>query len=129
MILQTIVLCKEILIGCDAQRYQLQFSFGTIAQGQRCDYRRDCAARRLRMTYEIEFKPRALKDLKVLPKHAQRRIMARIDGLSGDLAGDVKKLTNFSPEYRLRVGDYRVLFEVEGEKVLIYRVIHRKDAY
>jgi mRNA interferase RelE/StbE len=64
------------------------------------------------MTYEIEFKSRALKDLKALPE-----------------AGDVKKLTNFTPEYRLRVGDNRVLFEVVGNRIIVYRIIHRKDAY
>jgi mRNA interferase RelE/StbE len=55
--------------------------------------------------------------------------MARIEGLQDNLAGDVKKLTNFTPEYRLRVGDYRVLFEIEGAIVVVYRVLHRKDAY
>ncbi len=49
--------------------------------------------------------------------------------MKNGLSGDVKRLTNFSPEYRLRVGDYRVLFEVEDEKILIYRIKHRKDAY
>jgi mRNA interferase RelE/StbE len=49
--------------------------------------------------------------------------------MKDDLAGDVKRLTNFTPEFRLRVCEYRVLFEVEGNKVLIYRVRHRKDAY
>lgn len=49
--------------------------------------------------------------------------------MKDDLAGDVKRLTNFSPEYRLRVGDYRVLFEVDGNKIVIYRIKHRKDAY
>jgi mRNA interferase RelE/StbE len=81
------------------------------------------------MTYEIDFKPRALKDLKTLPKSAQRRILAKIEAMQNDLAGDVKRLTNFTPEYRLRVGDYRVLFEVEEDKMVIYRVAHRKDAY
>jgi mRNA interferase RelE/StbE len=81
------------------------------------------------MTYEIELKPRAFKDLQALPKSTQRRIVAKIEGLADDLAGDVKRLTNFTPEYRLRVGDYRVLFEVEGTNVVVYRVLHRKDAY
>jgi len=81
------------------------------------------------MTYSIEFKPRAIKDLKALPDSAKRRIMARIEALREDLAGDVKKLTNYTAEYRLRVGDYRVLFEVDGAKIVIYRVLHRKDAY
>ena len=81
------------------------------------------------MTYEIEFKPRAIKDLQTLPRDIQRRILAKIESLSKDLAGDVKRLTNFTPEYRLRVGDYRVLFEVEANVVIVYRVLHRKDAY
>ena len=64
-----------------------------------------------------------------MPEATQRRILARIEALQDDLAGDVKKLTNFTPEYRLRVGNYRALFEVEGEQVVIYRIMHRKDAY
>ena len=81
------------------------------------------------MIYEIQFKPRALKDLKALPASAQRHVIAKIEALRNDLAGDVKKLTNFTPEYRLRVGDYRVLFEVVGRRIIVYRIIHRKDAY
>ena len=49
--------------------------------------------------------------------------------MSYGLDGDVKQLTNFSPEYRLRIGDYRVLFEVEQNKIAIYRIRHRKDVY
>ena len=49
--------------------------------------------------------------------------------MANNLAGDVKRLTNFTPEYRLRVGDYRVLFEVDGDKLIMYRILHRKDAY
>jgi mRNA interferase RelE/StbE len=48
--------------------------------------------------------------------------------MKDNLAGDVKRLTHFTPEYRLRVGDYRVLFEVEGSRVIVYRVKHRRDA-
>jgi mRNA interferase RelE/StbE len=81
------------------------------------------------MNYDIEFKPRALKDLKSLPSAAQRRVLVKIEDLQNDLAGDVKKLTNYSPEYRLRVGNYRVLFEVDKSNVVIYRIVHRKDAY
>lgn len=81
------------------------------------------------MTYEIEFKPRALKDLKAISKQDARRIVARVAALRNDLAGDVKRLTDFTPEYRLRVGDFRALFEIEGNKVVIYRIVNRKDAY
>jgi mRNA interferase RelE/StbE len=67
--------------------------------------------------------------LEGLPESAQRRVIAKIEALRNDLAGDVKKLTNFTPEYRLRVGDNRVLFEVVGNRIIVYRIIHRKDAY
>lgn len=40
-----------------------------------------------------------------------------------------KQLTNFTPEYRLRVGNYRVLFEIEKKIINIYRIRHRKQAY
>lgn len=50
--------------------------------------------------------------------------------LCDNLAGNVKRLTNFTPEYRLRIGDYRVLFEVEEtSRVVVYRVRHRREAY
>ena len=81
------------------------------------------------MQYDIEFKPRALKDLKALSPRERARIVAKVEGLQNGLVSDVKRLTNFTPEYRLRVGDYRVLFEIEGESLVIYRVMHRGEAY
>lgn len=81
------------------------------------------------MTYEIEFKPRALKDLKALSAIDAKRVLGKIEALGDDLKGDVKKLTNHSPEYRLRVGKFRVLFEVDDARVIIYRILPRKDAY
>jgi mRNA interferase RelE/StbE len=77
----------------------------------------------------IEFKPRAVKDLDSLDRQVGRRVLEKIRGLENNLAGDVKRLTNFTPEYRLRVGDYRVLFEIEGDRVIIYRIKHRSRAY
>jgi len=42
---------------------------------------------------------------------------------------NIKKLTNFEPAYRLRIGDYRVLFYVIGDEIFIDRILHRKEAY
>ncbi|MFH1671917.1 MAG: type II toxin-antitoxin system RelE/ParE family toxin [Pseudomonadota bacterium] len=81
------------------------------------------------MKYEIELKPTSLKDCKKIPKHQLKRIFKQIENMSNDLKGDVKRLTNFTPEYRLRVGDYRILFETEKSKIIIYRIRHRKDVY
>jgi mRNA interferase RelE/StbE len=81
------------------------------------------------MTYEIELKPKAIKDLKSIDAIKRKKIVSRMEDLKNDLAGDVKRLTNFTPEYRLRVGSYRVLSKVVAERVVIYRIRHRKDAY
>jgi hypothetical protein len=56
------------------------------------------------MIYKVEFKPRALKDLKGLPASESVRIVAKAEALQNGLEGDVKRLTHFTPEYRLRVG-------------------------
>jgi mRNA interferase RelE/StbE len=70
-----------------------------------------------------------VRDIERLPSRIQAQVLARIEEMSNDLKGDVKRLTNFTPEFRLRVGDYRVLFEVEGKTIVIYRIRHRREAY
>ena len=42
---------------------------------------------------------------------------------------DLKKLKGSKNEYRLRVGNYRVLFELEGKRIVVYTVGPRKDIY
>ncbi len=79
--------------------------------------------------YRVELMPKAIKDLKHIPKPYAKNVLDKIQVLEGGLTGDIKKLTNFSPEYRLRVGKYRVLFEIENQAILVYRVKHRKEAY
>jgi len=81
------------------------------------------------MKYAILFKPRAMKDIRRIPSQAQAGLLRRIEDMGDNLKGDVKKLADHTPEYRLRVGDYRVLFEIEGESVIVYRVLHRREAY
>ena len=81
------------------------------------------------LRYDIQFKPRAVRDIERLPSRIQAQVLARIEEMSNDLKGDVKRLTNFTPEYRLRVGNYRVLFEVEKETIVIYRIRHRREVY
>jgi mRNA interferase RelE/StbE len=82
-----------------------------------------------KMRYEVQFKPRAIKDIESLNSKFQLRIIKKIEEMSDNLKGDVKHLTDSTPEFRLRVGDYRVLFEIEGESIIIYRIRHRREAY
>ncbi|GAX34777.1 type II toxin-antitoxin system RelE family toxin [Nodularia sp. NIES-3585] len=77
----------------------------------------------------IEFKPKVIKDLQKIPVNDRECIINKIEAMQDDLQGDVKRLTNFTPEYRLRVGDYRVLFELAEQTIIIYRVKHRSKAY
>jgi mRNA interferase RelE/StbE len=81
------------------------------------------------MKYTIELKPKAVKDLKSIQQKDRKKILDRMDALEDDLSGNVKKLTNFTPEYRMRSGNWRVLFEVEESRIIIYRIRRRKEAY
>jgi len=81
------------------------------------------------MLYEIEIKPKAIKDCRRMPKGVAQQIYDKIEEMSDGLKGKVKQLTNHTPEYRLRVGDYRVLFEVSDKTIVVYRIKHRSDAY
>lgn len=81
------------------------------------------------MKYQVELKPRAERDLKGLSAADRERVVERLRWLEDDLRGDVKRLTQHFPEYRMRVGDWRVLFEVVGNQVIVYRIRNRREAY
>lgn len=81
------------------------------------------------MKYQLEIMPKAAKDLESVPKKDVVKILKKINEMENGLKGDVKRLTNFTPEYRLRYGNWRILFEVEGDRIIIYRIMHRKDVY
>jgi len=81
------------------------------------------------MKYRIRYAAAVVKELGKMSPDVSRRIRSKISRLSDGLAGDVKRLTNFSPEYRLRVGDWRVLFNVDGDMISIEQVRHRSEAY
>ena len=70
-----------------------------------------------------------MKDLRSIDGQQSKKILEKIRKLENDLAGDVKRLVDFDKAYRLRVGDYRVLFDVQSNHIVIYRVRHRREAY
>jgi len=81
------------------------------------------------MRYQLQYKKEALDDLEGLSPDVARRVVRKIERMRNDLAGDVKRLVNYTPGWRLRVGDWRVLFHVEGDTIWIWRVVHRSEAY
>jgi mRNA interferase RelE/StbE len=81
------------------------------------------------MRYGLLISEEARDQLRALPKALRRNIGQRLDALQNGLSGDVKKLTAREHKYRLRVGSYRVLFQLEGSSIFVYAVKHRKEAY
>jgi mRNA interferase RelE/StbE len=81
------------------------------------------------MVYHLILTERARASLKALSPDVARRIVPKIERMRNDLAGDVKRLTNFEPAYRLRVGDWRVLFDVARWTIVVQDVKHRSRVY
>ncbi len=84
------------------------------------------------MSYVIEFKPSALRQLKQLSRQTQKQIQQKIEGFKeNQLPTGVKKLTSSKNLYRVRVGDYRIIYTIESEKltVLIVVIGHRREIY
>ena len=81
------------------------------------------------MQYRIEIDKRAVKFILKQPKPQQERLLKAIYKLPG--AGDIKLMRGYAGYYRLRVGDYRVIYTVNDD-VLLVRVIeigNRGDVY
>jgi mRNA interferase RelE/StbE len=79
---------------------------------------------------KIKIRKSAIKDLKKIDHEVRDRLHEKIHSLANfpDIP-NIKKLTNFEPAYRMRVGDYRILFDVDNDVVEIGRVLHRKNSY
>ena len=83
------------------------------------------------MTYAVEFTKSAQKELKKLPENISTNIAKAILRLSENpRAGNVRPMVGVK-SWRLRVGDYRAIYDILDEKliVLVIRVRHRKDVY
>ncbi|MFO0965987.1 MAG: type II toxin-antitoxin system RelE/ParE family toxin [Gemmataceae bacterium] len=83
-------------------------------------------------TYTVEFARPARKDLESLPATLQDRLLRAIEklGTNPHPPGSLK-LKGSESSYRIRVGSYRVIYEIEDDivVVLIVRVRHRREAY
>lgn len=85
------------------------------------------------MTYSVSLRRSALKELQSLPKTAVQKVGGAIDKLAENPRPDgVKKLKGSEEDlYRIRVGDFRIVYSIEDEiKIVDIRKIgHRKDIY
>lgn len=83
------------------------------------------------MAYKVLIKPSAQKDLDLLPDTEVIKILSKISNLGGEPRPVGVQKLHEQEGYRIRSGNYRVLFEVNDSDrtVLIYRIKHRKDVY
>jgi mRNA interferase RelE/StbE len=84
------------------------------------------------MAYEVRLKPSAERALRRLPAQIRSRIGNRLDGLAGNpRPSGCEKLGGVDDLYRIRVGNYRVVYQVSDEVlvVLVVTIGHRGDVY
>jgi len=84
------------------------------------------------VTYKVEFRPAALKSLKQLPKRELIRIKNKVTDLGQNPPDPITtKLKGNNSFHKIRIGDYRIIYEIHNEKliILIVKIGHRKDVY
>ena len=82
--------------------------------------------------FSIQWRNSTKKDIRSLPRHEVARVIEAVSQLANDpLPHGSQKLSGSERTYRIRIGDYRVVYEVFSESriVEVQRVRHRKDAY
>lgn len=82
-------------------------------------------------SYELLFRKSVAKDLRAFPKQDLKRIMQRIRSLSDEPRPVGCEKLSGQERYRVRQGVYRIVYEIEDEKllVLVVKVGHRRDVY
>ena len=80
--------------------------------------------------YKVVFTKRALKDLENIDKKMQNRIAIKLKGYAKEPFISARKLISHKiGTYRFRIGDYRVILDIDGENIVILRIGHRRDIY
>jgi mRNA interferase RelE/StbE len=81
--------------------------------------------------HRIEFRPAALRELRKVDRQAQPRIQGAIALLSQDPRPPASRPMRGRPGYRLRVGDYRIIYTIDNGVLLVVVVMigHRRDVY
>lgn len=79
--------------------------------------------------YRLVISNRFRRDLRRLDVQTHRRVLEALETLQDNPRQSIK-LTNVAiGRWRIRVGDWRIRYDIEGDAVLLYRVRHRRDIY
>jgi mRNA interferase RelE/StbE len=84
------------------------------------------------VAYSVDIVPAALKELKALHSPVLERVLSALQSLSDSpRPRGCKKLVGSDCEYRLRLGDYRVIYKIDdsSRNVVVYQIRHRSRAY
>mgnify|MGYP003990515369 CR=1 FL=1 len=84
------------------------------------------------MRYTIKFKKSAAKALRKLPRSAQKRIAGKINSMEENLPSpETTKMEGNNSFHKVRVGDYRIIYEIQNDVlvILIVKIGNRKDVY
>jgi len=82
------------------------------------------------LTYKVIFTNRALKDLKSISDENKKKIIPKLKEFANDPLLYSRKLTNPKiGNYRFRVGNFRIVFDIEDGNIIILRIGDRKDIY
>ncbi len=82
-------------------------------------------------SYSLQIKPSAAKELEALPKKDRQRVVARIQGLATDPRPPGCEKLSGHDRYRVRQGDYRILYTVNDVALLVVvvKIGHRREVY
>jgi mRNA interferase RelE/StbE len=85
------------------------------------------------MSYQFEFEPDAIADLEKLSSTVRDRLLRKINWLATNFeeTSPLGLKANLAGFYKLRVGDYRIIYdiEVENQRIVIIRIGHRSEIY
>ncbi|MEI8232741.1 MAG: type II toxin-antitoxin system RelE/ParE family toxin [bacterium] len=82
------------------------------------------------MQYILLYTKSAVKDIKKLDTIAKKRLKKKLELLATDPLHYSKKLIHSDlGTYRYRIGDYRIIFDLDGKNIVILRVGHRREIY
>ena len=83
------------------------------------------------MIFEITYDKQPIKFLKKLDKNIVKRILDKVDVVFANepVPSDAKRIFGEHGVFRIRIGDYRIIFDIDNENIVILRIGHRKDIY
>jgi len=82
------------------------------------------------MEYKLVYTRRAARDISKLQKSVKERVRKSLEKYAEEPFSHARKMVDSTlGNYRFRIGEYRVLFDIEGDEIVILRVGHRSEVY